>query len=116
MKRLNRSILSDYEIPVNRPSRLRGVQFGDDAVLLGLVDRLIDNANAEGADVGLAVVQPGETGFAQQLKEQDGLFTAFVRGVMRASKEAGSICSETGSISQSTTLPPSWRTPQQLAQ
>ena len=80
MKRLNRSILSDYEIPVNRPSRLRGVQFGDDAVLLGLVDRLIDNANAEGADVGLAVVQPGETGFAAQLKEQDGLFTAFVRG------------------------------------
>lgn len=80
MKRLNRSILSDYEIPVNRPGRLCGVQFGDDAVLLGLVDRLIDNANAEGADVGLAVVQPGETGFAQQLKEQDGMFTAFVRG------------------------------------
>ena len=80
MKRLNRSILIDYEIPENRPSRLRGVQFGDDAVLLGLVDRLIDNANAEGADVGLAVVQPGEAGFAQQLKEQNGLFTAFVRG------------------------------------
>ena len=80
MKHLNRSILNDYDIPVNRPSRLRGVQFGDDAILLGLVDRLIDNANAEGADVGLAVVQPGEVGFAAKLKEQDGLFTAFVRG------------------------------------
>lgn len=82
MKRLNLSILNDYDIPVNRPAALRGVQFGDDAVLLGLVDRLIDNANAEGADVGLAVVQPGETGFAQQLAEQDGMFTAFVRGEM----------------------------------
>lgn len=80
MKRLNRSILNDYDIPVNRPSRLCGVQFGDDAVLMGLVDRLIDNANAEGADVGLAVVQPGESGFAKQLAEQDGLFTTFVRG------------------------------------
>ena len=82
MKHLNLSILSDYDIPVNRPARLCGVQFGDDAVLLGLVDRLIDNANAEGADVGLAVVQPGGTGFAAQLKQQDGLFTAFVRGEM----------------------------------
>ena len=82
MKHLNLSILSDYDIPVNRPGRLCGVQFGDDAVLLGLVDRLIDNANAEGADIGLAVVQPGEAGFAAQLKEQDGLFTAFVRGEM----------------------------------
>ena len=82
MKHLNLSILKDYDIPLNRPDRLCGVQFGDDAVLLGLVDRLIDNANAEGANVGLAVVQPGETGFAAQLREQDGLFTAFVRGEM----------------------------------
>lgn len=82
MKHLNLSILSDYDIPVNRPDRLCGVQFGDDATLLGLIDRLIDNANAEGANIGLAVVQPGETGFASQLKEQDGLYTAFVRGEM----------------------------------
>ena len=82
MKHLNLSILSDYDIPANRPERLCGVQFGDDAILLGLIDRLIDNANAEGANVGLAVVQPGGTGFAAQLKEQDGMFTAFVRGEM----------------------------------
>ena len=82
MKHLNLSILKDYDIPLNRPKRLCGVQFGDDALLLGFADRLIDNANAEGADVGLAVVQPGEFGFAAQLKEQDGLFTAFVRGEM----------------------------------
>lgn len=82
MKHLNLSILSDYDIPLNRPQRLCGVQFGDDAALLGLIDRLIDNANAEGADVGLAVVHPGEYGFARQMKEQDGLYTAFVRGEM----------------------------------
>lgn len=80
MKRLNRSILEDYEVRVNRPERLCGVQIGDDRLLMGLVDRLIDDANAKGANVGVAVVQPGETGFAGQLKEQDGLFTAFVRG------------------------------------
>lgn len=80
MKHLNLSILKDYDIPENRPERLCGVQFGDDATLLGVVDRLIDNANAEGANIGLAVVQPGEIGFASQLKQQDGLYTAFVRG------------------------------------
>lgn len=80
MKRLNRSILEDYEIQVNRPQRLCGVQIGDDRVLMGLVDRLVDDANAKGANVGLAVVQPGEAGFAGQLKEQDGMFTTFVRG------------------------------------
>jgi len=80
MKKLNRSILEDYEIRVNRPERLCGVQIGDDRLLMGLVDRLVDDANAKGANVGIAVVQPGETGFAAQLKEQDGLFTAFVRG------------------------------------
>ncbi len=80
MKRLNRSILHDYDIPVNRPTRLCGVQFGDDELLLGLVDRLIDDANALGADVGLALVQSGSVGHASQLAEQDSLFTTFVRG------------------------------------
>jgi len=80
MKRLNRSILEDYEVALNAPSRVCAVQFGDDALLLGLVDRLLDDANASGMDVGVAVVQPGEAGFARDLAEQDGLFTAFVRG------------------------------------
>jgi len=80
MKHLNKSILEDYEIALNAPGCVNAVQFGDDALLLGLVDRLIDDANAAGMDVGLAVVQPGETGFAAQLTEQDGLYTVFVRG------------------------------------
>mgnify|MGYP002600788629 CR=1 FL=1 len=80
MKHLNRSILADYDVPANAPDRLCCVQFGDDALLLGLVDRLLDDANQRGANIGVAVVQPGETGFAASLAEQDGLFTTFVRG------------------------------------
>lgn len=80
MKHLNRSIMEDYEIERSAPERLCAVQFGDDALLMGLVDRLLDDANRGGANIGLAVVQPGETGFAKALSEQDGMFTAFVRG------------------------------------
>lgn len=80
MKHLNRTILEDYDIAVNAPARVRAVQFGDDPILLGLVDRLIDDANARGLDLGLAVVQPGSEGHAKALREQDGLFTVFVRG------------------------------------
>ena len=80
MKHLNRSIMEDYEIAQNAPRRLCAVQFGDDALLLGVVDRLLDDANRAGANLGVAVVQPGETGFAKALSEQDGLFTTFVRG------------------------------------
>lgn len=80
MKHLNRTILEDYDIAVNAPGRVRAVQFGDDPLLLGLIDRLIDDANARGLDLGLAVVQPGSEGHARALREQDGLFTVFVRG------------------------------------
>lgn len=80
MKHLNRSILADYDVALNAPDRLCAVQFGDDAVLLGLVDRLLDDANRKGLNVGVAVVQPGETGYARLLSEQEGLFTTFVRG------------------------------------
>ena len=80
MKRLKLEILEDYEVVLNRPTAIRAIQFGDDATLLGLVDRLLDDGNANGLDVGVALVQAGAEGFAAELKEQDGLFTAFVRG------------------------------------
>lgn len=79
MKHLNRSILEDYDIALNAPERLCAVQFGDDALLMGLVDRLLDDANRNGANVGAAVVQCGE-GHAKQLAEQDCMYTVFVRG------------------------------------
>lgn len=80
MKRLMREILADYDVAANAPEKVRAVQFGDDALLMGLVDRLIDDGNRNGLGVGVAVVQPGAQGHGRALKEQDGLFTTFVRG------------------------------------
>ena len=80
MKLLTRAILDDYAIERCAPDRLCAVQFGDDATLVGLIDRLIDDANRAGANVGVAAVQAGASGFAKALQAQDGLFTAYVRG------------------------------------
>lgn len=80
MKHLNRSIMTDYEITANAPERLCAVQFGDDALLMGLVDRLLDDANKNGANVGIAVVQCAGDGHAKHLNEQDCMYTVFVRG------------------------------------
>ena len=80
MNHLNRSILEDYDIALNAPGAVRAVQFGDSPLLMGLVDRLLDDANREGLDLGLALVQSGELGHAGLLKQQQGLYTVFVRG------------------------------------
>ena len=80
MKHLNRSIMEDYEILSSRPERLCAVQFGADARLLGGVDRLLDEANRAGANVGAALVDTDGGEFAGHLKRQDGMFTVFVRG------------------------------------
>ena len=80
VKHLNRSIMEDYEIISSRPERLCAVQFGADARLLGGVDRLLDDANRAGANVGAALVDVDGGEFAGHLKRQDGMFTVFVRG------------------------------------
>ena len=74
MKTLSNAILADYEIEARRPTQTRGVQFGLDGVLLGFVDRLLDEAG-----IGVAAVGCGE-GLTERLKAQDGLYTLFVRG------------------------------------
>ena len=78
MKQLKRAIMADYEIPENTPSRAVGVQFGANETLLGVADRLIDDANRTGSDAGLALVDAG--GAIQKLREQDHLYTLFARG------------------------------------
>ncbi len=70
---------ADYDIRLSRPSRACGVQFGLDPILLGLTDRLIDDANRLGADVGLIAVDT-DTDSVKALREQDGLYSVFVRG------------------------------------
>ena len=79
MKRLTTQLMEPYEIENVRPEAITAVQFGDDPLLMGLVDRLLDDANRAGARFGVACVQtPG--GHAEALRAQDGLYTVFVRG------------------------------------
>lgn len=78
MKQLKRAIMADYEIPENAPSRVVGVQFGASPMLLGAADRLIDDANRSGADVGLALVAAGDA--IHRLRAQDSMYTLFARG------------------------------------
>ena len=80
MKHLTKAILADYDITLNAPARVCAVQFGDDALLLGLADRLLDDANVSGLNVGVCAVQCGDLGFAKELSGQDGLYTVLVRG------------------------------------
>ena len=75
VQRLNRGMLSRYEIPEHRPDAVAAAQFGAGEALLGVVDRLIDQ-NAPG--LGVACVAAGEA--ARALSAQDGMFTALVRG------------------------------------
>ena len=77
MQRLNRGMLSRYDIPEHRPDGVRMVQFGLDEVLLGAADRLLDAAES---GVGIACVAAGEKEEASWLREQDGLYTVLVRG------------------------------------
>lgn len=79
MQILNRGMLSRYDIPENIPAGISAVQFGMEARLLALVDRLIDDANI---GMGIACVQTDNSGFAEKLAAQDCMFTAFVRGYL----------------------------------
>ena len=60
----------------------RAVQFGTGALLRGLVDCFIDDANRQGTFNG-RVVAIGSTGSGRDnvLNEQDGLYTLTVQGV-----------------------------------
>lgn len=77
MQHLNRGMLGRYEIPERIPETVAAVQFGLDEALLGVVDRLIDDS---GLGVGIACVPPAETPQAALLREQEGMYTMFVRG------------------------------------
>lgn len=81
MQRLNRGMLSRYDIPERKPAAVSAVQFGLDETLLGVVDRLLADA-APG--LGIACVPAGGAPEGRDpaalLTEQDGLYTVFVRG------------------------------------
>ena len=82
MQRLNRGMMGRYEIPERFPARVNAVQFGLDETLLGVVDSLIDAAQA---GVGIAALRLGAAEGrdpAQLLNEQDGMYTLFTRGYL----------------------------------
>ena len=77
MQHLNRGMLGRYDIPEHIPETVSAVQFGLGERLLGVVDRLIDDA---GLGIGIACVPEAETPQAALLRDQQGLYTTFVRG------------------------------------
>ena len=81
MQRLNRGMMSRYEIPEHIPQFIRAVQFGLDETLLGVADRLLDGAGVGVAAVPVAPPAQGKDP-AALLREQDGMYTCFVRGYL----------------------------------
>ena len=82
MQRLSRGMMGRYEIPERFPARVNAVQFGLDETLLGVVDPLIDAAQA---GVGIAALRVGQADGrdpAKLLNEQDGMYTLFTRGYL----------------------------------
>src|SRR5215213_1185251 len=76
---------SDTTLPTRKQLDLpeRAVQFGTGALLRGLVDALLDDANRQGK-FGGRVVMIGSTGSGRDraLNEQKGLFTLVVQGLV----------------------------------
>ena len=84
---LRASIARDRGIEVPSPELLdlpeRAMQFGTGALLRGLVDYFIDEANRQG-QFGGRVMMIGSTGSGRdrRLNEQDGLYTLVVQGIV----------------------------------
>jgi len=79
MKRLNRKSTGlEDKLPV------KIVQFGEGNFLRAFVDYAFQKLNSEVAfNAGVAVVQPIEHGMLDVLKEQDGLYTLFLKGIQK---------------------------------
>ncbi len=76
MIQLSRSMLEKYEIPQNCPRTRRCLLLGAGSLMLGVVARLLDEANRRGEDLGAVCVTPA----IESLRAQDGLFTLLIRG------------------------------------
>ncbi|MFD0796505.1 tagaturonate reductase [Maribacter chungangensis] len=77
MKKLNRQCIGSPEKP---PIKI--IQFGEGNFLRAFVGNAIQELNKEtGFNAGIAVVQPIPKGMVQQLKDQDGCYTLFCKGI-----------------------------------
>ena len=77
MQRLNPGMMARYDIEDHRPAGVNAVQFGMSEALLGVVDRLIDDARL---GIGIACVETDGAGMAEKLNAQAGLYTLIIRG------------------------------------
>nr|WP_314897706.1 tagaturonate reductase [uncultured Flavobacterium sp.] len=82
MKKLNRKSTGlENKLPI------KIVQFGEGNFLRAFVDYAIHKLNNEaGFNVGVAVIQPIESGLVKMLNDQDGLYTLFMKGVVKGTK------------------------------
>ena len=71
MQQLNRSMMERYEIQNRHPEKIQALIFGADALMLGTIARLLD-------DAGVGAVCA--TSRAALLAPQDGMFTLMIRG------------------------------------
>ena len=85
MKKLNREVYGKY---VERPEKI--IQFGEGNFLRAFIDTFFHKMNEKGLfDGSVVVVQPIAEGRADSLNEQEGLYTAHLRGV-----SGGKVCEE----------------------
>ncbi|MGX8706340.1 MAG: hypothetical protein ACSW8J_07160, partial [bacterium] len=75
MQRLGPGMMARYDIEDRRPAKVNAVEFGMSEAMLATVNRLLD-----GAGLGIACVEAGETGYARRLNAQGGLYTIVIRG------------------------------------
>lgn len=65
----------------------RVMQFGEGNFLRGFADWMFDRLNKENdGDFGIVVAQPLQTGLADKLNEQDGLYSLYLRGLVNGEK------------------------------
>src|SRR5512138_1810646 len=101
------AVRDDLTLPTEAQVALpeRAVQFGTGALLRGLVDSLLDDANRQGL-FGGRVVMIGSTGSGRDraINEQGGLFTLVVQGLVdgQAKREFRVVSSVSRALAAST--------------
>lgn len=80
----NTQALSRELVGLQKKSPVKVLQFGEGNFLRAFVDYAIQQLNTKaGKDFGVAVVQPIAQGMVQMIKDQDGLYTLFLKGIKK---------------------------------
>jgi tagaturonate reductase len=83
MKKLNR-----INTGLEKLQPIKVVQFGEGNFLRAFIDYAFQELNEKvDFNAGIAVVQPIENGMVNMLNDQDGLYTLFMKGLTKGSRE-----------------------------